>query len=315
MTDRDDELQDQAAEWIGRLRRPVLEPKDRQDFAAWIATNLEHRAAFDAVMATWDRLGVLRRANVASLGLAPATRSWWIRGWRPFALASLALGVLILGFWPQRPPLTDMHTIAGELRTLTLDDGTVVEANTATVLAYRLDRSERFIQLTEGEAFFQVAHDSVRPFRVRTRDGVVTATGTAFSVEQRKDGSRLALTEGTVEVAPDSAAAPRLRITAPALLLFTANETRRVTGAAENAVAWRNRQLIYDQVTLAELIDDLNRYMPTRVTVTNAQLAERRVSAVLHLGDQVATLNALARILNLRWEKVAPDRILLSPNV
>ena len=323
MTDAEDEqVHAQAAEWIGRLGRPQLVNADRQAFAAWMASAARHRAAFAELMQTWQQLGVLQRAAPAQLAARTAAgvprertmvQGSMLRWWRPAALTAFSALLAVSAYW-SHSPLTPVQNIARGMQTERMDDGTVIESNVSSSYAFHFDANQRFVNLERGEAFFQVAHDSGRPFRVNTRDGVVTATGTAFSIEQRRDGMRLALTEGSVDVAPGHAIAPVVRVHAPALLLFTAGATVPIRGSAEDAVAWRQGQLIYDQVTLAELLEDLNRYMPAQVQLTDPKLAQRKVSAVLGLEDQEATLNALARILGLHWWRVDPDVILLGPN-
>ena len=334
MSDRRDELDDEAAEWIGRLRRPRLTAAERRAFAHWLAASPAHRAAFDDMQRIWERVGVLRHAP----GLpGPQSRwlaavSWargrwqgrwhgrwpagWHGGWRVPVLAGVAATVLATLAWLQQPPLEiDVRTAIGETRTVHLADQSTIEVNVATALRYRVDSGERLIEVSAGEAFFRVAADARRPFRVRTHDGLVTATGTAFGVLQRDDGTRVALTQGTVEVTPARRGAAVVVLHAPALLLLTEATGQRLNGVAEDAVAWRQGQLVYDQVTLAELLADLNRYMPVHVRLTDARLAERRVSAVLRIEEQEATLNALARILDLHWKQVGPDTILLGPSV
>lgn len=323
MTDAEDEqVHAQAAEWIGRLGRPHLPLEDRKAFAAWMAAEARHRAAFEALMKTWEQLGVLQHATNAQLAARTAggqrrepvaARGSILRWWRPAALSAFSALLAVTAYW-SHSPLTQVRTVARVMQTERMDDGTIIEANVSTSYGFSFDANQRFIRLDRGEAFFQVAHDRARPFRVSTRDGVITATGTAFSIEQRRDGTRLALTEGSVDIAPGRAVASVVRVQAPALLLFSASGAVAIRGSAEDAVAWRQGQLIYDQVTLAELLEDLSRYMPAHVQLTDPKLAQRKVSAVLRLEDQEATLNALARILGLHWWRVDPDIILLGPN-
>ncbi|MEJ2132897.1 MAG: hypothetical protein P8Y95_15050, partial [Gammaproteobacteria bacterium] len=65
---------------------------------------------------------------------------------------------------------------------------------------------------------------------------------------------------------------------------------------------------------LEEMITDLNRYMPRKMVVSDPELAQTRVSAVLHIEEQQATLNALARILPLHWTELSDELILLQPD-
>jgi len=87
---------------------------------------------------------------------------------------------------------------------ITLSDGTLVHLNGGTTLAYpeHFGDQERTVCL-DGEAYFQVAHDKDRPFRILTPHGVITDYGTAFNVNTRVNrGTEVVLVEGKVGVKP-----------------------------------------------------------------------------------------------------------------
>ena len=91
-------------------------------------------------------------------------------------------------------------TQVGEVRRLTLDDGSALALNTSSVLQVKFAADERRIVLRQGEASFQVAHDEDRPFVVQAGDVSVRAVGTAFSVRMRQQELEVVVTEGVVEV-------------------------------------------------------------------------------------------------------------------
>lgn len=71
---------------------------------------------------------------------------------------------------------------------LRLSDGTQVWLNSETELRYPavFAGHERKVFL-QGEAYFEVAHDSLHPFRVETGPQVLTVLGTAFSIRAYGD--------------------------------------------------------------------------------------------------------------------------------
>ena len=93
----------------------------------------------------------------------------------------------------------------GEYR-LVLSDGTSVRLNSGSILRYPVSFSgkERTVELS-GEAFFEVATDSLRPFSVKTDGLVVKAYGTSFNINTHKPGHvYTALVEGCVGVIIES---------------------------------------------------------------------------------------------------------------
>ena len=81
---------------------------------------------------------------------------------------------------------------------------------------------------------------------------------------------------------------------------------------AASRLSWQLGQLRYDDVRLAELISDLNRYLPKAMSINDAQLADTRVSAVLYLEDQNAMLEALGKALPIRWKSVSDNLVIIT---
>ncbi len=84
---------------------------------------------------------------------------------------------------------------------VTLQDGTVVNLNSASELRYPVQfaGSERKVFLT-GEAYFQVAKDKEHPFVVVTGEAEIEALGTSFNVYSYQEETRIetTLVEGAV---------------------------------------------------------------------------------------------------------------------
>src|SRR5690606_33638330 len=88
----------------------------------------------------------------------------------------------------------------GERRTETLPDGTEVVLNTDSALEMRYSKGRRYIEVKQGEAQFEVAHDASRPFVVSIGEDTVTALGTRFQVRREQGSAIVTLLEGSVEV-------------------------------------------------------------------------------------------------------------------
>ena len=143
-----------------------------------------------------------RTTPVASAARSPARSAsrWWVRG----LLAAAAVAALALGLGP----LTSITVEAGpgESRSVTLEDGTVVELNSGSSLtqprwALPWTPPSRGVVLV-GEAFFEVAPDEV-PFLVETFNARVTVLGTRFNVRARDEiggGTEVVLKEGRVRL-------------------------------------------------------------------------------------------------------------------
>ncbi|MGZ3778733.1 MAG: FecR family protein, partial [Mucilaginibacter sp.] len=72
---------------------------------------------------------------------------------------------------------------------LTMADGSKIWLNAATVVRYPeiCSGNERKVELLKGEAYFEVIHNSSKPFRVISRNQVMEDIGTRFNVNAYDD--------------------------------------------------------------------------------------------------------------------------------
>lgn len=119
--------------------------------------------------------------------------------------AALVLG-FALGLWRTTPFGTGaVHTeeiVTGEAEgaTLTLGDGTVVRLGPASRLRLVGGSAGRRVTF-QGLAFFAVAHDPRRPFRIETRAGDIEVLGTRFHLETRAEDLAVTVVDGWVRLA------------------------------------------------------------------------------------------------------------------
>jgi len=93
------------------------------------------------------------------------------------------------------------QTAAGEKLRLTLPDRSEIIVNSLSTITFSSDFGSGIREIAlEGEAFFSVAPDKNRPFKVKTGTVVTTALGTAFNAYARDGGVKISLTEGKVNV-------------------------------------------------------------------------------------------------------------------
>src|SRR5690606_10548060 len=124
-----------------------------------------------------------------ALSDTPAEKPFWRRPqlWAGAAMAAAVAFAAIVGLnlmsapddgtrqVAEQPGLGVYRTKVGDQEKITLADGSIVTLNTASRIEARMNGQERTVRLLEGEAFFEVAHDASRPFRVYAGDGVTEA--------------------------------------------------------------------------------------------------------------------------------------------
>jgi ferric-dicitrate binding protein FerR (iron transport regulator) len=130
--------------------------------------------------------------------------------WRVWTLAAtilVAIGAGAAWFHAQRGLYT---TDTAEQRTVTLEDGSRIELNARSRLRVTYSKTVRTVDLYDGQALFQVAKDTLRPFLVKSGEATVRAVGTQFDVYRKDDHTTVTVLEGRVAVyAPELRAGAR----------------------------------------------------------------------------------------------------------
>ena len=220
-------------------------------------------------------------------------------GWRGVALAAAAAIAILLvsALLILAPEGRGYSTQPGERRAVTLADGSVVglAPDSRVVVDYRA--AERLITLERGEALFRAAKNPDRPFIVRASSTRVRAVGTVFQVGRDEQGVVVTVVEGRIAVSTRPAVSGRGGVGLPALpeLDLVANQqvsvsaggvaqpVRTVESGAE--VAWSTDQLRFENQTVAEVARRFNQYNQVKIEVSDARLANRRISGVLRISD------------------------------
>lgn len=300
----DDELFAQASAWHFRLQAEDVSEQERRDFATWLAQG-------DAQLRAWDEAqGLLAALKPAACSM-PRTTSKRRRAW-PWAAAAavlLTLGLVWQTPWPDRLR-ADHYTGVGETRVIQLADGSRIQLNTDAALSIDLSGNERQVRLLRGEAWFEVSHDAARPFVVEGGQARVRVLGTRFSVSRRDASTRVYLAEGRVEAEAQGGAKVVL---APGEVVDAAQGRLSAVQAFDPAVAfaWRQRQLVFRQQPLGEVVAELNRYWPGHVLITDGALERKTVSGVFEIDKPEAVLRALHLTLGLDVQRYTPYLTLL----
>lgn len=301
-----------AATWFARMRSGDMDAAERQRFAAW-RTDPANAKEYAALERIWNAAGAVSPERV--LGGSPnerrrsAERARWLN-WNRAGLALccvLAIGLYVgITQWERAQPVftAGLESARGELKTFTLPDGSIVDANTQTSVSMAYFRDRREARLQAGEATFSVERDADRPFLVIAGKASIRVTGTRFNVRRRGDEVAVTVLAGTVEVSglatPSDAAA---RLTPDQAIQIDGEgklgqiQTVIDTGAL---VAWREGRLVFDDTPLAEVLREVGRYRARPITLARPDLGELRVSGTFRVNDTEALLAALPRILPVR---------------
>jgi transmembrane sensor len=300
-----------ASYWLVKRDADSLSPEEQCDFEAWLAADPAHRKAYELTQSMWDNFeqdadpAELRALRTAALAVPPAPRRWPRSAAAVVVCGIAAFAVLTLSSarhphldaptTASIPPLTERYSTAhNERSTVTLSDGTVVTLNLGTTLDVAFTRAERFVRITQGQAFFEVAKNPHRPFVVAAADRRVTALGTQFDVRLDPDRVEVVLLEGKVSVDHTSPTMlERLDIRPSHIelkpgekLVAALGEPVTVTHTnAQRVTSWHQGWVVFDNDTLSNAVAELNRYADHPISVPEESVQKMRLSGVFRVGQ------------------------------
>lgn len=293
---------EQASEWLMLHWGGELDADQRQAFARWQIANPEHQRA-------WQRLQQLQQ----TLGGVPAESARAVLRDVPDPQRRTALkllgGLLMAGgsaylvqdSQPWRAAFAEQSTTTGQIRHLTLSDGTRLALNSHSAVDLLFTTQERRIRLIRGEILLTSGHDPVRPLIVETKGGDVQALGTRFAVREMDGGSRVELYEGQVRISPLHASA--VQMNAGNSLWFNARQVGALQPVDVNASSWSEGRLIAERQPLGHFINELARYRPGWLRCDD-EVSGLLLTGVFPLNDTDSILTALERTLPIRVEAV-----------
>ena len=341
-----------AADWFV-ANRAGLSARERQNFAAWLKAsplNVEEYLAFSVIAR--DLLEVCRHSPksleallaraqaedpqpVAPLWprLAPGLRATASRYWRAAGVGALTcavLGVGALAVWrfaldarltaPAAVTTLHFETGHGGQATRPLPDGSVVHLNSDSVVSIRFSNQERRVELTAGEADFEVAHAPGRAFRVVAGIAAATAIGTRFDVRLEGASTVVTVAEGRVTVAPavrpgGSAPHPDIQLGPDQQVSVAADAwpARPVAADAQRSTAWLHRQISFDHEPLERVASEFNRYSSKPIEIATPALRKLEISGLFATDDTEAFVAFLRSLQHVRVE-VTATRIIVSQN-
>jgi transmembrane sensor len=315
MTERS--VTEQATDWVVELADGG--EQTRADFLNWLTESPRHVEEYllaSTLYKALDRVDTARQIdlsaalaeasfNVVSLKAAaidsPQTaQASPVRRRRWSAIAAALVAACLLGVWWAIPKdRGNYSTGIGELRSIELADGSVVDLNTQSRIEVRFSEGARAIRLFTGEALFKVESDPTRPFVVYADKAVIRALGTQFNVYRRPRETAVSVIEGSVQISSNSPTPPVEKLIAgKSARISSSGEITQVASLdSVKVTAWRQRRLVFVDDTLADIVAEFNRYNSApHLRVEGVYAHTRKLTGVFDAGDPQSLVQFLQNL-------------------
>lgn len=314
-------------------------PDEREYVEAWLAEDSEHwnqleslrgaladealseAAVQQAKAEVWSRLqqeiggleNVAEPVPAAARASGPPARRFMnaqLAAGLILAIAGgTALGALLLRTTGGRQEgMQVARTAPGQRERLRLPDGSQVMLGVASSLRYPTAFATGSREVTlEGEAYFEVAHDSLHSFTVRAGDLIARDIGTAFAVRAYPEDSSARVVVRTGRVAVRAARGVSVEtVVAPGQLARIDRGASTLVLPADTAVwfAWTEGRLVLEGTPLRDALPELGRWFNLEFRLADSTLGDVPLTVTLRTQPTEDVLNNLAASLGLRQRRV-----------
>ena len=187
-----------------------------------------------------------------------------------------------------------------------LPDSSVVWLNTASTLTYgrKLSGAFRTVHL-EGEAFFEVKRDTLRPFVVNASDVSVEVLGTSFNVRAYGEERTIETVVMTGKVSAKAGKDGESLILSPDDKASYARQSRKMIKSqvdAANFGLWKEGILRIDNQAMQEIAQDLERWYGISVEVSGALEPGCLLTGTFNNKSLEETLSYMQALISMDYE-------------
>jgi transmembrane sensor len=303
-------VRDVAAQFVARMDADMWSEADEASLQAWLSEDPKRQGLLLEMQAEWLALAPAPAASVLAEEEETAPTHWGRRGVLGGIAASAAIAFGVTR-WREAP--AEFSTRLGEIRRLPLSDGSVMTINSGSNLSVVMEKRARQVELSQGEAWFEVAKDAHRPFVVTAGNVRVRAVGTAFSVRRRETGVEVQVTEGVVETWSDGDRSLRMRLKAGDRAMLSAHAVldyeTDIASSLDRSLAWRSGMIDLDGRTLADAAEEFNRYNVRQIIIADPQVAREELSGLFRINDPDGFAETVKTSLGVSVDASDPELI------
>jgi len=284
--------------------------RKKVDITNWIDSDPEHMKEYLALRKLYDI--TIWQTNTASNHLKKSQKKnsiWW---WKTIYSEVLKIAAILvvaifvsrylLPEFPTQNPIAmqTLHVPAGQRAEIILEDGTKVWLNAKTTFTFpnQFSGQTREVKL-DGEGFFEVTHNKLKPFVVNTEKYNVKVWGTKFNLMaySGKGIFETSLLEGSVEVMkPGSAKGVMIR---PQERIFLKDNNLAIAPIVNiNHFLWKDGIISFNDETFPEIVDKLELYFDLKIIVKNNKILNYHCTGKFRTKDGVEHILKVLQLSN-----------------
>lgn len=307
---------------------------EKQELNQWMEQNETNRKYFEGICfadqqavashriekvnadQAWQKVHLQMKAGQMTVVLPQKKAATILPLWIRIAAIVILVSGLAIFFYNQRNNAPVKYNEVATATTdhilnHTLTDSSMVTLNQHSQIACAsgYGEKERRVKLT-GEAFFQVKHDTRKPFIVEISGTFIKVTGTSFNIKGSDPDSLVEVYVKTGSVLFFTAENEGISLVAGETGVFNKNRGTfiKTKETDSNVTAYTNRVFVFYHTTLNEVFRQLNKVYGVTIVPADAQLGLCTITVSFNDDEIETILNIIAETLNLTYHSAGQNR-------
>lgn len=219
-------------------------------------------------------------------------------------------GIFFVSKWFSAKSLNEISVANKMIKDVVLSDGTKVKLDAGSTLKYSEkfegDKREVFMN---GEGYFEVNSDKIRPFIVYTNSAQIIVLGTKFNVRawQKNDKVVVMVVDGKVLFGKSKDDNETDNVTVLKGQISSIDEKGNVsppvyTDVSEH-LSWMKREMHFQSKTLEEVLDQLSRWYDIKFSLPDDSYKKYLITVFIQNKPINDILELISLMMNFKYEK------------
>ncbi|WP_448702367.1 FecR domain-containing protein [Mucilaginibacter sp. AW1-3] len=291
-----------------------------QAIEAWVKASSDNQKHFNHFKLIWETSKLLKieskldpdelwaefKQMTQNTGNKATRRSMFFeRRWMQIAAIALVLciagGVLYTALKPSKVNMLTLQS-AGQVRTGTLPDGSVITLNKYSSIVYpdKFTGNTREIKLARGEAFFNIEHDKTKPFLIHVNDAIVQVLGTSFNIKTGNGKAEVIVETGIVQVIRNKVAI-RLQPAEKVDIDYQSGGMKKGQSTDQLYNYYRTKKLVANKTPLWRVVEVLNEVYKANIVIADKKLAGRTLTTTFDISNPLdRNLQIISETFNVK---------------
>jgi transmembrane sensor len=271
----------------------------------WKSAEVKETGGDFQTQGEWSKLeAVIDTVKSPHKEIAVGTGAGWLRIAASITFVSVLGWLLYLIVFSSETIITETQE---EMVQLALPDGSKVWLNHDSRLVYQEDFNEadRIVRMY-GEGFFEVKKDAAKPFVIQTTHAQIKVLGTSFNVKEYENtNTEVFVATGLVSFSSLKNKANDIKLVPGETGTLAKNDNVVVRDNKENlnALAWKEKRLIFKKSSLNTVIENLETYFKIQIEIKDRNILRCRFTGSYNQPKLEEIIEALSVSLNLTISK------------